>query len=67
MEMESSLLFHLAGALGHRASTICPVISSPDAAADVVDYDERIEAAIGVALGALVALAGKQRNEAAAE
>ncbi len=57
MEMESSLLFHLAGALGHRACTICPVISSPDAAADVVDYDERIEAAIGIALGALVAMA----------
>ena len=29
MEMESSLLFHLAGALGHRAATICPVIGQP--------------------------------------
>jgi len=57
MEMESSLLFHLAGALGHRAGTICPAISQPDSAADLVDYAERIELAIDIALAAMVELA----------
>ena len=33
------------------------VISSPDSQGTVVDYDERIEAAIGLALETLVALA----------
>ncbi len=56
MEMESSLLFHLAGALGHRAGTICPAISQPGAAADVVDYDAAIESAISVALDAMIGL-----------
>jgi uridine phosphorylase len=56
MEMESSLLFHLAGALGHRAGTICPAISQPGSPTALVDYDECIEAAIGVALEAMVEL-----------
>ncbi len=56
MEMESSLLFHLAGALGHRAGTLCPAISQSGAAAEVVDYDAVIEAAISVALEAMVEL-----------
>ena len=56
MEMESSLLFHLAGALGHRAGTLCPAISQPGTAATVVDYDAAIEGAITVALEAMVEL-----------
>ncbi|MCP4200805.1 MAG: nucleoside phosphorylase [bacterium] len=56
MEMESSLLFHLAGALGHRAGTICPAISQPGSHASVVDYDACIEAAITVALEAALEL-----------
>jgi uridine phosphorylase len=56
MEMESSLLFHLAGALGHRAGTICPSISQPDESADLFDYNASIETAISVALGAMVEL-----------
>ena len=57
MEMESSLLFHLAGALGHRAGTICPAISQPDAAAAVPDYGAAIETSIRIALDALVDVA----------
>ncbi len=57
MEMESSLLFHLAGALGHRAGTLCPTISGSTAAGSLVDYDERIETAIEVGLETLHALA----------
>ncbi len=54
--MESSLLFHLAGALGHRAGTLCPAISQPGAAATVVDYDAAIESAISVAIEAMIEL-----------
>jgi len=57
MEMESSLLFHLAGALGHRAGTLCPAISGPSNAATLVDYDARIAVAIDIALEALTVLA----------
>ncbi len=56
MEMESSLLFHLAAALGHRAGTLCPSISQPDAAASVPDYGAAVEAAIIIALDAMVDL-----------
>ena len=56
MEMESSLLFHLAGALGHRAGAICPAISEPDTAATPIDYDACVDAAIGVALKTMVDL-----------
>jgi uridine phosphorylase len=59
MEMESSLLFHLAGALGHRAGTICPVIGRPGRPDAVADYDQCIEAAIDVALAAAVELTKK--------
>jgi len=58
MEMESSLLFHLAGALGHRAGTICPAISQPGTPDAIVDYDATIESAIRIALAAMVELAG---------
>ena len=53
MEMESSLLFHLAGALGHRAGTICPAISQPGNPDAIVDYGAAIESAIGIALAAM--------------
>ena len=56
MEMESSLLFHLAAALGHRAGTICPAISQPGAPAALVDYGAAVASAITVALGAMVEL-----------
>ncbi len=56
MEMESSLLFHLAGALGHRAGTICPAISQPGSAAKLVDYDACVQSAIGIAVNAMVEL-----------
>ncbi|MCP4303674.1 MAG: nucleoside phosphorylase [bacterium] len=58
MEMESSLLFHLAGALGHRAGTVCPTISQPGAPAALVDYNACIEAAISIALEAMLDLCG---------
>lgn len=56
MEMESSLLFHLAGALGHRAGTICAAIGARESPHGVVDYDASIEAAIGVAVAAALDL-----------
>jgi len=56
MEMESSLLFHLAGALGHRAGTICPAISESSSAATPIDYGAYVEAAIDTALAAMVDL-----------
>jgi len=46
MEMESSLLFHLAAQLGVRAGTICPTISSPGSHGTVIDYDGRVGQAI---------------------
>jgi uridine phosphorylase len=60
MEMESSLLFHLAGALGHRAGTICPAISQPGSHGAVVDYDDCVEAAIDAALAAAFELASSR-------
>jgi uridine phosphorylase len=54
--MESSLLFHLAGALGHRAGTICAAIGARRTPHGVVDYDASVEAAIGVALAAALDL-----------
>lgn len=56
MEMESSLLLHLAGALGHRAGTTCPAISQPGAPTALIDHDTCIEDAITVALGAMLEL-----------
>ncbi len=54
MEMESSLLFHLAQALGIAAATICPVISAPSGHSKVVDYRPYVEASIDIALEALL-------------
>ena len=55
MEMESSLLFHLAGALGHRAATICAVIGQPGRPDAVADYAASVESAIDVAVAAMLA------------
>lgn len=52
-EMESSLLFLLAQALGIEAGTVCPAISRPDLHGEVPPYAPRIEAAIDVALETL--------------
>ena len=53
MEMESSLLFHLAALLGVRAGTICPTISSPGSHGAVIDHAPRVEQAIDIALAAM--------------
>lgn len=53
MEMESSLLFHLAGSLGIRAGTICPTISNPASHASVLDPAPLVTQAIDVALAAM--------------
>ena len=57
-EMESSLLFHLAGALGYRAGTLCAVISNPHTGEVLLDHRLCVEGCIDAALDALVALAG---------
>jgi uridine phosphorylase len=56
LEMESSLIFHLADALGIRAGTICPVVSNPARQTAVVDYAPHVADCIDVALEAMVAL-----------
>ena len=53
MEMESSLLFHLAGLLGARAGTICPTISNPAGHGSVLDPAPLVEQAIDIALAAM--------------
>jgi uridine phosphorylase len=53
MEMESSLLFHLAAPLGIRAGTICPTISSPASHGSVLDPAPLVAQAIDVALAAM--------------
>lgn len=67
MEMESSLLFHLAGALGHRAGTICAAISQPGSPDAVVDYDACIEAAIDIALATALELKRVTGNSTAGD
>ncbi len=52
-EMESSLLFLLAQALGFDSGTVCPVISQPQSHGEVPPYAPRVERAIDVALDAL--------------
>jgi uridine phosphorylase len=63
MEMESSLLFHLAALLGVRAATICPTISSPASHASVLDPAPLVAQAIEIALAAMhdVCVAGDRR------
>ena len=53
MEMESSLLFHLASLLGVRAGTVCPTISNPAGHGAVADPAPLVEQAIDVALAAM--------------
>jgi uridine phosphorylase len=53
MEMESSLLFHLAALLGIRAGTICPTISNPAGHAAVLDPTPFVAQAIEIALAAM--------------
>lgn len=57
MEMESSLLFHLAGLLGIRAGTICPTISSPAGHGSLLDPAPLVGQAIDIALAAMRTLA----------
>ncbi len=54
MEMESSLIFHLADALGIQAGTLCPVISNPARQAAIVDYAPHVADCIDVALEAML-------------
>jgi uridine phosphorylase len=56
MEMESSLLFHVAGHLGCAVGTLCPVISKPTSSTAIFDYAASVESAIDVALGAMCQL-----------
>jgi uridine phosphorylase len=58
MEMESSLLFHLASLLGVRAGTLCPTISNPAGHGSVVDPAPLVEQAIDVALAAMHDVSG---------
>lgn len=60
MEMESSLLFHVAGHLGCLVGTICPIISKPTASTVILDYAASVEGAISIALGAMCDLNGIQ-------
>lgn len=53
MEMESSLLFHLAALLGARAGTICPTISNPAGHGAVLDPSPFVAQAIEIALAAM--------------
>ena len=53
MEMESSLIFHIAHQLGWQAGTICPIISNPYHPTDIVDYDECVRQAIEIGLSAM--------------
>ena len=56
MEMESSLLFHIAGHLGCPVGTICPIISKPLSSTAIIDYAASIDIAIDIALRAMCQL-----------
>lgn len=56
MEMESSLMFHIAAHLGCAVGTICPIISKPRASTAILDYTASVESAISVALSAMLQL-----------
>jgi uridine phosphorylase len=55
-EMESSLIFHLAQGLNWRAGTICPIISNPKTQGTCVDYKPYVNAAIDIAIQAMLEL-----------
>ena len=52
-EMESSLLFLVAGKLGHRAGTICPILSTPGSHGTLIDGKQAVEPVIDLALRVL--------------
>jgi uridine phosphorylase len=56
MEMESSLLFHIADHLGCPVGTICPIISKPSASTAILDYAASVDSAISIALAAMCRL-----------
>lgn len=58
MEMESSLLFHMAAYLGCPVGTICPIISKPTASTAILDYAASVDLAISIALIAMCRLNG---------
>jgi len=55
-EMESSLLFHLAGQMGYRCGTICPIIANRPAGTFLADYSEAVDRAIRTGLDAMLEL-----------
>ncbi|MBN2459606.1 nucleoside phosphorylase [Candidatus Woesearchaeota archaeon] len=59
-EMESSLLFHLAGKMGYRCGTICPIIANRPAGTFLVDYSDAVDKAIVTGLKAMHELYKKQ-------
>jgi uridine phosphorylase len=58
MEMESSLLFHIAAFLGCPVGTICPIISKPTASTAILDYAASVDSAISIALDAMCRING---------
>jgi uridine phosphorylase len=62
MEMESSLLFHIATAIGYRAGTICPIISNPLSSDDLIDYDLVVGHAIEIGLDAMDAVTSRREK-----
>lgn len=58
MEMESSLLFHMAGFMECPVGTICPIISKPTASTAILDYAASVDAAISIALSAMCRING---------
>jgi len=52
-EMESSLLFHLAGMMGYRCGTVCPIIANRPAGTFLEDYSEAVDRAIMTGLKAM--------------
>lgn len=63
MEMESSLLFHVASHMGCLVGTVCPIISKPTASTAILDYTASVENAISIALGAMCDLNGVQERD----
>ncbi|MFX1474980.1 MAG: nucleoside phosphorylase [Promethearchaeota archaeon] len=53
LEMESSLLFHLARQLGYQSGTICAIIANRMTGAFLEDYSSAVESAIDAGLKAM--------------
>jgi len=56
IEMESSLLFHLARKMGYRCGTVCPIIANRPAGTFLADYSSAVEQAIEGSLKAMLEL-----------